>query len=274
MPTFTCETCQTPFEVTPETLAKYPGWQPRFCMQHRKGAKQQSSFNRRPAAPQRTPWQMASGQPASPPPRSTDLDPSQLPIQRLPPGAARGSKTWKGGDTGFDDQLTLSPEEVLRRYTAGPTSGVFTDGGARPNPGPGGWGLVWVQDNEVVEQRFGGERLTTNNRMEMTAIIEALRLLPRSAELTLYSDSELAVKTLNEWAKRWKAKGWTKQGGEIKNLDLVMEAYDLLGQHPGVKVTWIKAHDGSRWNEYADALATQGVQTGKAPVAAKPNKDK
>jgi ribonuclease HI len=269
MPTFTCETCQASFDVPPETLTKYPGWQPRFCMQHRKGAKSQSTFGKRPATPQRSPWQIASGQgqadsgPRQPSPRSTDLDASQLPIQRLPPGAARGSKTFKGGDTGFNDQLSLTPEEVLRRYTAGPTDGVFTDGGSRPNPGVGGWGFVWVRDNQVVQQKFGGERLTTNNRMEMTAIIEALMALPKTEEVTIYSDSNLAVQTLNEWAKRWKSKGWTKTGGEIKNLDLVMEAYDLLGQHPHVKVQWIKAHDGSRWNEYADALATQGMQGDK-----------
>ena len=92
--------------------------------------------------------------------------------------------------------------------------------------------------------------------------LHALEHLPKTIEITVYSDSELCVKTLNEWAKVWKRGGWTRKGGKpIANLDLVIRAYEALGEHTGVKLQWIKAHDGSRWNEYADALATKGLRT-------------
>jgi ribonuclease HI len=150
----------------------------------------------------------------------------------------------------------LSPEQVLARFQDGPRSGVFTDGSCEGNPGPGGWGVVWVENDRIVAERCGSEPHTTNNRMELRALIEAYELLPREQEATVYSDSQLCVKTVNEWAPSWAARGWRRKSGPIANLELVQRLYALAQAHPKVKLTWIPAHDGSRWNEYADALAT------------------
>jgi ribonuclease HI len=150
----------------------------------------------------------------------------------------------------------LSPEEVLQRYHGGPTSGLFTDGSCEGNPGPGGWGVVWVENDVIRAQKSGVDPETTNNRMELTALIEAYGLLPPDADVTVYSDSELCVKTVNEWAQGWEARGWRRKGGEIKNLELVKKLYALARAHPKARLRWIRAHDGSRWNEYVDALAS------------------
>ncbi|RIL04768.1 MAG: ribonuclease HI [Proteobacteria bacterium] len=147
-------------------------------------------------------------------------------------------------------------EEVLRRFKDGPQTGIFTDGSARPNPGPGGWGLVYVKDGEIIEQRHGHDQDTTNNRMELTALINAYSLLPQGESIDIYSDSELCVKTINEWAPAWKRNGWRRKSGPIKNLEMVQELYALHQAHPNVKLKWIKAHNGWLWNEYADSLAT------------------
>ena len=149
----------------------------------------------------------------------------------------------------------LSPEEVLERYSEGPDSGVFTDGSCEGNPGPGGWGYVWVENGEIVQQDCGYDPETTNNRMELRALIEAFRALPKDAEITVHSDSQLCVKTVNEWAAGWEKRGWRRKSGPIANLELVKELYAAANQHPNVELRWIKAHDGSRWNEYVDALA-------------------
>ena len=150
----------------------------------------------------------------------------------------------------------LTPEEVLARHSSGPRSGVFTDGSCDGNPGPGGWGFVWVEDDEIKTQQHGADPQTTNNRMELQALIEAYKVLPEDAQVTIYSDSQLCVKTINEWAAGWERRGWKRKTGPIKNLELVQELYALAGRHTGVKLQWIRAHDGSRWNEYADSLAT------------------
>ena len=150
----------------------------------------------------------------------------------------------------------LSPEEVLRRYSGGPKSGVFTDGSCEGNPGPGGWGFVWVDNDEVVAEQSGTDPDTTNNRMELKALIEAYKKLPADAEITIHSDSQLCVKTVNEWAVGWEKRGWRRKSGPIANLALVKELYALANAHPTVTLQWIKAHDGTRWNEYADALAS------------------
>ncbi|MFP8873022.1 MAG: ribonuclease H [Myxococcota bacterium] len=153
----------------------------------------------------------------------------------------------------------LTPAEVLERFPDGPKTGVFTDGACEGNPGPGGWGFVWVEEDRIVTEGHGGDSGTTNNRMELTALIEAYRALPADAALTVYSDSQLCVNTINEWAKGWEKRGWRRKTGPIANLELVQELYDLAGAHPGVELTWIRAHDGSRWNEYADALASESL---------------
>ncbi len=150
--------------------------------------------------------------------------------------------------------LTLS--EVLRKYKEGPDTGVFTDGGAQPNPGPGGWGVVYVVNGEIIDQKHGHDKDTTNNRMELTALIEGFKLLPPDAAITMYSDSDLCVKTINEWAPAWEKRGWKRKTGPIANLELVKELYALSRAKPGVKLQWIKAHNGFRWNEYVDSLAS------------------
>lgn len=154
----------------------------------------------------------------------------------------------------FETSLTLS--EVLTKYKGGPDTGVFTDGGSEPNPGPGGWGVVHVVNNEVVAQRHGHDAATTNNRMELTALIEGYKLLPNDAEITVFSDSELCVKSMNEWAPQWEKRGWKRKSGPIANLELVQELYALFKSHPKVTLKWIKAHNGSLWNEYVDSLAS------------------
>jgi len=155
-----------------------------------------------------------------------------------------------------------APEDVLARHTKGPKDGVFTDGSCEGNPGPGGWAYVWVEGDRIRSQKSGADPATTNNRMELTALIEAYRALPADASVTVHSDSELCVKTVNEWAKGWEARGWRRKTGEIKNLELVKTLYALAKAHPRVTLQWIRAHDGSRWNEYVDALAQEAQRGG------------
>lgn len=94
--------------------------------------------------------------------------------------------------------------------------------------------------------------------MELRALIEGYKMLNEKKELLVYSDSELCVNTINKWAAGWKRKGWRKKGGEIKNLDLVIELYELAQAHPKAQLQWIRGHSGARWNEYADALSRKG----------------
>lgn len=152
-----------------------------------------------------------------------------------------------------EENLTVA--QVLDKYSAGPDDGVFTDGSSVPNPGPGGWGAVWVQDGQVAQALHGYDGDTTNNRMELTALIEAYKMLPIDAQVTLYTDSRLCVDTITKWAPGWERKGWKKKGGEIKNLELVQELLALFRTHPECSLEWIAAHAGNRWNEYADSLA-------------------
>lgn len=151
--------------------------------------------------------------------------------------------------------LTLA--EVLATFHDGPQTGVFTDGSSEGNPGPGGWGAVLVVDGQVVAQDYGQEPHTTNNKMELKAMIAGLRMIPPETPTDVYTDSQLVVNILTEWADGWRAKGWQKKSsGPIANLELVKEAYELVKAKPNANLRWIKAHSGYRWNEYADALAT------------------
>lgn len=150
----------------------------------------------------------------------------------------------------------LTTAEVLKKYTGGPMTGVFTDGSADPNPGPGGWGVVHVENDRIVTEEFGHEPQTTSNRMELLALVGALRIVPAGKAVVVYSDSQLCVNTFTLWARSWEARGWRRKEGAIKNLDLVQEIYGALKKRPEVTLQWIKAHAGNRWNEYADSLAT------------------
>jgi ribonuclease HI len=138
-----------------------------------------------------------------------------------------------------------------------PQSGVFTDGGCVPNPGPGGWGAVYVVDGEIVAENHGHDPDTTNNRMELTALIEGARLVPEGTAATVFSDSSLAVRTINEWAAGWEARGWKRKTGPVENVDLVRQAYGVYRKRPELDLKWIKAHVGFTWNEYADRLANR-----------------
>ncbi len=146
--------------------------------------------------------------------------------------------------------------QVVERYTEGPQTGVFTDGSCSGNPGPGGWGTIYVMDGQILAQEYGHEAHTTNNRMEFMAMITGLGMLGPSEPMDMYTDSQLVVNTLTQWAKGWERNGWKRRDGEVKNLELVQEAWRLLQERPLVQIRWIKAHDGSLWNEYADSLAT------------------
>ena len=165
-----------------------------------------------------------------------------------PPGRAsrRGSLR--------EENLTV--EQVLSKYSGGPDSGVFTDGSASPNPGPGGWGVVWVMDGTIQSETHGHDPATTNNRMELRALIEAFKLLPADAETRVFTDSRLCVNTITQWAPGWEKKVWKKKTGPIKNLHMVQELLALYRAHPSCELTWVAAHSGNRWNEYADSLAT------------------
>ena len=170
-----------------------------------------------------------------------------------PAAAPRGGAKRSG--SGVDALLTT--DEVLARFSGGPSDGVFTDGSAVPNPGPGGWGAVYVVKGDVVAEAHGSEPDTTNNRMELTALIEAVALVPAGTPATVYSDSRLAVNTITEWAAGWEQRGWKRKSGPVENLDLVQDAYRTYRRRRELRLEWIAAHSGHRWNEYADALANR-----------------
>ena len=161
---FTCETCGARFDVRQEVLERYPGWIPAQCMSCRDKTRANST---------------------SPKSNATQSRPSRN----------RGYSASRARD------LTLA--EVLDRYSEGPDTGVFTDGAAEGNPGPGGWGAVRVLDNEVVAEERGQEAHTTNNRMELMAMIAGLRMVDPSEQVDIYTDSELVVNTLTKWAAGW-----------------------------------------------------------------------
>jgi len=134
---------------------------------------------------------------------------------------------------------------------------AYTDGGCSPNPGPGGWGVV-LQVRDQQRTFNGGHPDTTNNRMEMTAAIEALRRLKRACKVTLYTDSQYVQRGITEWISGWKRRGWkTAARKPVKNRDLWMTLDDLCQKHE-VEWRWVKAHDGNEGNELADRLVVEG----------------
>ena len=137
---------------------------------------------------------------------------------------------------------------------------IYTDGACKGNPGPGGWGVL-LKSGALEKELFGGERETTNNRMEMMAVIEALKAIKRPCNITMHIDSQYVLKGITEWIKGWKARGWKTASKEpVKNADLWKEM-DALVQSGGHTIDWrwVKGHAGDPGNERADGLANKGV---------------
>jgi ribonuclease HI len=136
---------------------------------------------------------------------------------------------------------------------------IYTDGACKGNPGPGGWGVV-LRSADKEKHLHGGELMTTNNRMEMTAVIEALKALKMACHVSLYTDSKYVMQGVTEWMGGWKARGWKTAGKDpVKNVDLWQEIDELLGKHQ-IDWHWVKGHAGHPGNELADALANKGVE--------------
>jgi len=135
---------------------------------------------------------------------------------------------------------------------------VHTDGACSGNPGPGGWGAV-LQWNGTIKELKGGEALTTNNRMELTAAIEALKALKRPVEIELHTDSNYLKDGLTKWIHGWKKNGWrTSDKKPVKNVELWQALDAAVGQHK-IDWHWVKGHNGDEMNERADELANEGM---------------
>ena len=135
---------------------------------------------------------------------------------------------------------------------------IYTDGACKGNPGPGGWGAL-ILEGDTKNEIYGGEANTTNNRMEIMAVIRALRTINAENEITVFTDSTYVQKGINEWIAKWKINGWrTSNKKEVKNKDLWVQLDNLTSQ---LKINWIwvKGHSGHPENDRADYLANKGV---------------
>ena len=136
-----------------------------------------------------------------------------------------------------------------------PTIEIFTDGACSGNPGAGGWGAI-LRYGTIEKELSGGDNDTTNNRMELTAVIEALKALKKECEITIYTDSRYVMDGVQQWLPNWKRNDWrtTNKKSPVKNIDLWQELDSLLGQHK-INWRWVKGHNGHPENERVDKLA-------------------
>lgn len=135
---------------------------------------------------------------------------------------------------------------------------IYADGACKGNPGPGGWG-VWLKSGEHEKELFGGDKLTTNNRMELTAPIQALSSLKRHCKVIIHTDSEYVRNGITQWIHNWKLRGWkTADKKPVKNVDL-WQQLDAQCQAHEVEWRWVKGHAGDPGNERADGLANRGA---------------
>lgn len=136
---------------------------------------------------------------------------------------------------------------------------MYADGACKGNPGPGGWG-IYLQSGDHVKELYGGELNTTNNRMELTAVIEGLNALKKRCSIDVYTDSQYVRKGVLEWMPKWKLNGWkTSDKKPVKNSDLWQTLDEASVRHL-VRWHWVKGHSGNPGNEKADALANLGVE--------------
>ena len=135
---------------------------------------------------------------------------------------------------------------------------IYTDGACRGNPGPGGWGVLILKDNEEIKLN-GGQNDTTNNQMELTAVIKALDFFSESTEIEIFTDSKYVMDGITEYIKKWKVNGWkTASKKPVKNTDL-WKQLDALNAHHLIRWNWVKGHSGHRENDIADELANLGI---------------
>ena len=135
---------------------------------------------------------------------------------------------------------------------------IYTDGACRGNPGPGGWGVL-IEYGESTKQLYGGDVSTTNNKMELTAAIMALKEIKEPCEIILYTDSKYVLQGIEEWIHNWKKRGWRGANKKpVKNIELWKELDELRDEH-NIKWNWVKGHSGDPGNETADMLANRGI---------------
>ena len=147
----------------------------------------------------------------------------------------------------------MNTQEIIKHAVE-----IYADGACKGNPGPGGWG-AWLQYDGKEKSMHGGEAITTNNRMELTAVIRALEVLKRPCSVKIYTDSVYVQKGMTEWIISWKLRNWrTSDKKPVKNDDL-WKALDARASQHKIEWIWVKGHAGNMGNEKADALANQGV---------------
>ena len=135
---------------------------------------------------------------------------------------------------------------------------IYTDGACRGNPGPGGWGVL-IEYGELSKQLYGGDVSTTNNKMELTAAIMALKEIKEPCKIILYTDSKYVLQGIEEWIHNWKKRGWRGANKKpVKNIELWKELDELRDEH-NIKWNWVKGHSGDPGNETADMLANRGI---------------
>lgn len=141
---------------------------------------------------------------------------------------------------------------------------IFTDGSSRFNPGPGGWGVVVMQDDKVIDAMAGTKEETTNNEMEMTAIVQVLQKYGDSSPI-VYTDSAYAYNTFTKWMYGWQKNGWMRPKSQpVANLELVQQYYNLELSGKKVELRWVRGHNGNAGNELADKLATGKISVDEA----------
>jgi ribonuclease HI len=148
--------------------------------------------------------------------------------------------------------------------TVRPEVTIYTDGGAEPNPGTGGWAAILLNPaTSKVKELSGGEPRTTNNRMELTAALRGLEALNQPCRVTLFTDSQYLRKGITQWLPGWIARGWRRKDGELQNEDLWRALAEAVRRHQ-IDWKWVKGHAGNKWNERADVLATEAIRTQRA----------